>query len=149
MDAARLTIAARSGRVKVEARPGATFAVEGARVTTEADGSLRLDGGSSTVTVRCAEGTDVSIGTFSGRVGVQSFFEKLLGAVEFTSFAPRTFLDDGDTVVVLGHDTGVAIPTGRPYDVEWVQVMVVKGGRIASFSEYLQSAPVEAAFGKH
>src|SRR5687767_1848027 len=85
-------------------------------------------------------------GTFPGRAGVQTFFGQLLTSVQFTSFAPRTFLAEGESVVVLGHDTGIAIPTGRPYDVEWVQVITVRGGKIASFAEYLETAPVESAF---
>jgi hypothetical protein len=85
-------------------------------------------------------------GEFAGRDGVKTFFEKLLGAVRLTSFAPRTFLADGDTVVVLGRDAGVAVATGREFADEWVHVFTVKGGKISAFAEFMETAPLEAAF---
>lgn len=85
-------------------------------------------------------------GRFTGRDGVRTFFEKLLSSARITSFEPRAFLADGDAVVVLGRDTGVAIATGREFADDWVHVFTVRSGRIASFAEFTEAAPLEAAF---
>src|SRR5438309_3250184 len=74
-------------------------------------------------------------GTYSGRAGAQVFFEKLFANARITAFEPRTFFADGDTVVVLGREAGVALPTGRPYADEWVHVFVVRDGKVVRFEE--------------
>ncbi len=87
-------------------------------------------------------------GAYVGRAGVKTFFEELLANMQIASFAPRTFLADGDTVVVLGRDAGTATPTGRAFADEWVHVFVFRGGKIAKFNEFTETAPVEAAYRK-
>jgi ketosteroid isomerase-like protein len=55
---------------------------------------------------------------------------------------------EGDTVVALAHSKAVAL-TGLPYENEYAIVFRVKGGRITSLTEYLDTALVETAiFGK-
>jgi DUF4097 and DUF4098 domain-containing protein YvlB len=67
----RMTISTRSGHVRVEGRAGAGFDVHGGSFHTEPDGSVRVQAshhGSHGVEVVCPAGTDVIIGTASGRV---------------------------------------------------------------------------------
>ena len=85
-------------------------------------------------------------GRYSGRAGVGEFFGKLLSGAQFTSFEPRRFLADGDTVAVLGRDTGTAVATGRAFADDWVHVFVIRDGKIAEFGEFVETAPMEAAF---
>jgi DUF4097 and DUF4098 domain-containing protein YvlB len=64
----RLTIAARSGSIVVRTGPGPGIEATGAKVRVEPDGSTRVEGGSKTIEVVCPEGTDLILGTSSGKV---------------------------------------------------------------------------------
>ena len=68
----RLRITRRSGKVRVVAVPGAALAVEGGRWTLGDDGvvDVRASGG-STLEVRCAAGTDLTVGTSSGGIEIE------------------------------------------------------------------------------
>jgi DUF4097 and DUF4098 domain-containing protein YvlB len=68
---ARLTIAARSGSIVVGTGPGSEIDARGAKVHREADGSYRIDGASRNIEVTCPEGTDLILGTSSGRVTLE------------------------------------------------------------------------------
>jgi DUF4097 and DUF4098 domain-containing protein YvlB len=68
---ARLTIAARSGSIVVRARAGAEVEVTGAKVLIEADGTTRVEGRSKSIEVVCPEGSDLILGTSSGRVSLE------------------------------------------------------------------------------
>ncbi len=52
---ARLTIAARSGSIVVRTGPGPAIEVSGAKTRVEPDGTMRIDGGSDSIDVRCPE----------------------------------------------------------------------------------------------
>jgi DUF4097 and DUF4098 domain-containing protein YvlB len=77
----RLTIAARSGSIRLRSGPGSTVEAPGARVHTEADGSVRIDSPSRNLEVTCPEGADVILGTASGKVRLTGRF----GDVRVTS----------------------------------------------------------------
>lgn len=84
------------------------------------------------------------VGAYRGPAGAQEFLGRLALALDLTSFEPKQFLADGDTVVVLGRDRGHASLTRRPYDAEWVHVWRIAGGRAASFHEFLASSAGDA-----
>lgn len=65
---ARLRITSKSGSVRVVAEDRADVTVEGGELSTEADGTRRVRGGSRQVEVRCPAGSDVVVGTGSGSV---------------------------------------------------------------------------------
>jgi DUF4097 and DUF4098 domain-containing protein YvlB len=69
--APRLTVATRTGRVRIVAEPGASLHVRGGSVVSHPDGSVSVesgDGGRGELLIRCAAGTDVLVGTSTGRV---------------------------------------------------------------------------------
>ena len=53
----------------------------------------------------------------------------------------------GDTVVVCGRDRGVFRPTGRAYDLHWVQVFGFRDSRVARIREIADSASILEAVG--
>lgn len=55
----------------VRTGPGPEIEVSGAKTRVEADGSTQIDGGSSSIEVVCPEGSDVILGTSSGRVTLE------------------------------------------------------------------------------
>jgi uncharacterized protein len=94
---------------------------------------------------RCLTPREVPFsGSFRGPGGVRDFFTRVLGAVRLESFAPRTFLADGDTVVVLGADRATVVATGKAYAADWVHVWTVRDGRATSFREFLDGAVADA-----
>jgi DUF4097 and DUF4098 domain-containing protein YvlB len=68
---ARLRIVSKSGNVHVVAAPGAELTVDGGSFAAESDGTVLVTGGSRTLQVRCPTGSDVTIGTMSGKVTIE------------------------------------------------------------------------------
>lgn len=68
---ARLTIAMRSGSILVRTGSGPEVEVHGAKVRVESDGVYRIDGGSHSIEVVCPAGSDVILGTSSGKVTLE------------------------------------------------------------------------------
>lgn len=87
-------------------------------------------------------------GDFKGVAGVQTFFEKLGGAVEILKFEPGEFIESGDKVVVLGHERGKGRATGKIYETDWVHVYHVKDGKVVRFHEFMDSGAIAAAVAK-
>jgi hypothetical protein len=81
-----------------------------------------------------------------GKAEVGRFFQQVTDTVTFKTFEPRDFLAKGDTVVTLGVYSGVVKTTGRTFDLEWVMVMTLKGGKVVKFREYTDAAAVNAAY---
>ncbi len=73
---------------------------------------------------------------FKGTSGVQQFLG-LLSDWEFGSFAPREFIIDGQTVVVLGEETGTDKNSGMRFENRWAHVFDVRDGQIVRFREFL------------
>lgn len=81
-------------------------------------------------------------GRRTGRQQVAEFFSKVNEVFEIQRFEPKTFVAQGDRVVVLGEDTSRIKATGKVVDSEWAHVFVIRGGRVASFHEYGDTAAV-------
>jgi DUF4097 and DUF4098 domain-containing protein YvlB len=104
----RLSVSTRSGRVRVEARPGADFHVRGAQVERDADGSVRVvagSGGSERVEVVCPAHTHVIVGTASGRVDCFG----PLGDVRVTTRSGRVTIEEATSVDVRTSSGAVEI----------------------------------------
>ena len=86
-------------------------------------------------------------GTYKGRNGVGEFFRLLSERLELTAFEPRQFIAQGDTVVVLGRETGRVRSTGRTFQSEWAMAFTLRDGKIARYQEYYDTASLDAAFG--
>lgn len=74
---------------------------------------------------------------FKGRSGVQQFLSILGESWQFSSFTPRQFIAEGDTVVVLGEETGSDNKSGMQFENRWVHVFDVRDGKIIRFREFL------------
>jgi len=74
--------------------------------------------------------------SFNGRSGVQQFLD-LLAGWEFSSFTPREFIVDGQTVTVLGEETGTDKGSGKRFENRWAHVFDVQGGQVVRFREFL------------
>lgn len=85
-------------------------------------------------------------GSFRGHDGAKAYFAAIAEEADFEAFEPRTFLADGDHVVVLGVEKVRSKRTGRSYDNHWVHAFTLANGKITRFREYADTATVAAAF---
>jgi uncharacterized protein len=81
-----------------------------------------------------------TMGPRRGRAEVGWFFKQVAATWDFDRFEPRQFIAQGDLVVSLGIYNGKARSTGRPFASEFAHVFTVKGGKIARFREYADTA---------
>ena len=75
-------------------------------------------------------------GTYVGRDGVRKFFGNILRNLTMTTFQPREFVTENDTVVVFGSESGTVKATGDPFRNEWAQKYVVRNDLIIEMEEY-------------
>ena len=85
-------------------------------------------------------------GTYKGRDALGEFFAKLGANIEFQKFEPRQFVAEGNLVLVLGSEQGIAKATGKSFSSEWVHAMTVRDGKVSTFRAYIDTAEVAAAF---
>jgi len=79
-------------------------------------------------------------GTFKGKREIANFFAQVGQNLEFSEFAPREMIQQGDTVVVLGTLTGRAKKTGKAVKNEWAHVFKYRQGKVVFFQEYIDTA---------
>jgi hypothetical protein len=85
-------------------------------------------------------------GTRHGREGVAQFFGQLAASLEFQRFEPQEFIAQGDKVVALGHYVGSWKATGRSFESDWVMVYTLRDGLVTRFTEFADSAGIDASF---
>jgi uncharacterized protein len=82
-----------------------------------------------------------------GTPAVAEFFKLVADSEDFEQFEPREFIAQGDKVVAIGHYRAKTKATGRTFDSDFVMVFTLRGGKVAAFQEFTDSAAVNAAFG--
>lgn len=83
-------------------------------------------------------------GARHGRQQVGEFFKVVNELFDFQRFEQKTFIAEGDRVVVLGESTLKVKATGKVLDDEWAHVFTLRAGQIVSFHEYIDTADVVA-----
>lgn len=81
-----------------------------------------------------------------GKAGVAEFFKQVSETEDFQQFEPREYIAQGDQVVALGHYRAVTRTTGKAFEADFVMVFTLRGGKIAAFREFTDSAGINAAF---
>jgi uncharacterized protein len=106
-----------------------------------------LDACSTNIEWECVGPTAVPYGgRYAGKQGVEQFFARLGQACDLKKFEPRDFVAQGNNVVILGYEEGIARTTGRSYQTSWVHVFTIQDGKVMSFREFLDSYAVAMAF---
>jgi hypothetical protein len=85
-------------------------------------------------------------GIYRGREKCRGFFERVLSSVEVHRFDAEEFIAERDKVVVTGHLTLTALPTGRSIDSDFVHVITLKDGKWLRFRDFMNTAVAVAAF---
>jgi uncharacterized protein len=79
-------------------------------------------------------------GTFNGKNEIANFFAQVGENLEFSEFAPREMIEQGETVVVLGTLAGRAKKTAKAVKNEWAHVFKFRQGKVVFFQEYIDTA---------
>jgi DUF4097 and DUF4098 domain-containing protein YvlB len=151
-----LRISTRSGHVRVVAAPGASFAVEGGVVIADANGEadVRRAPGSSRIEVQCAPGTDVTIGTTSGKVEC----EGSLGAVRIATVSGKVRVEEAAGIDVrsksgvidierCGGQCRVVVTSGR-VRVGHAERVAIAGVSGVVLAEHVDGADIKTVSGK-
>src|SRR5262249_11945563 len=85
-------------------------------------------------------------GTYRGRAAVAGFFKKVAETMDFDSFTPEKYIEQGDTVVALGSYAGRSKPLNKPFRSTWAMVFNFRGGKLARFDEHFDTETVAQAF---
>lgn len=85
-------------------------------------------------------------GTFYGKEGVQDFFTALAKYIDYKGFEPREYISQGDTVMVLGHHTGLVKQTGKTFDHDWCMHFKLKNGKVAYYFVFVDTLEQAKAF---
>jgi ketosteroid isomerase-like protein len=87
-----------------------------------------------------------ALGPRKGLAAVQDFFNTVGQHIQFSEFSPQEFYADRDKVFVLGHYTVMVKNTGRKFTSDWIHIFSFRGGRVAQFREFLDTAKLASAF---
>ncbi len=75
-----------------------------------------------------------------GRDAVEDFFRFVGENNEFHDFSPQQFYAADDRVFVLGVYTITFRKTGRTFSSDWCHIFTIRGGKVAAFREFLDTA---------
>lgn len=81
---------------------------------------------------------------FEGKSGAEKFFATSFTAMQIDYFRPLAFIEQGDTVVVLGEESYVMEGIEGQLSNRWVQVYTVADGLIVKMEEFATSADPSA-----
>ena len=86
------------------------------------------------------------LGNWKGPKGVQEFFKGVAEHEEATEFSPREFFAADEHVFVLGHYAWKIRKTGRAVASDWVHIFTIRGGKVAKFREFNDTAQFAEAY---
>jgi ketosteroid isomerase-like protein len=84
-------------------------------------------------------------GARQGKKAVQQFFDTLADNLDFELFDPQRFAADGGLVFVHGRTVAKVKATGRRFDMQWVHLFTIEGGRVTRFEEFYDTAGITPA----
>jgi len=87
-----------------------------------------------------------TIGQWSGPRGAEEFFRRVDESLEVAEFTPHQLHAAGDKVFVLGHYRWKVRRSGKPASAEWCHAFTIRGGKVAVFREFTDTATFAEAY---
>ena len=84
-------------------------------------------------------------GTWHGKDGAEEWLTLVTETIEFHTFDPREFYQQGDTVVVLGYEKGTFRASGRTYEQQWIQFWKIQNGSVVRYRQFGDTLAVAKA----
>jgi ketosteroid isomerase-like protein len=78
---------------------------------------------------------------------LENLFVRLGGEWEGFTVHTEQFHDAGDTVVMEGRYTGKCLATGKSLDAQVCHVWKIRGGKLTSFQQFVDTAQLAAVMG--
>ena len=85
-------------------------------------------------------------GIFEGKAGVSRFFEIVFEQIDVLEQNIKSFIDGGDSVIVIGYEHMKVKNTGREYKSNWIHMYTLADGKIVAFEEFIDTAELVSAF---
>ena len=85
-------------------------------------------------------------GVYRGHAGLARFFERLTQTID-TQIVGETLIEAGNDVVSVGRTKGVALKTGRAFELDAVHVYTIEDGRIRRSAAYVNTPAMRRAIG--
>lgn len=85
-------------------------------------------------------------GNFQGREGFQTFLSGLNEAAEILQFESGCFFEADPRVIVTGSEKARARRSRLSYQTTWCHIFTVLDDQVVAFEEYVDSAPIVAAY---
>jgi uncharacterized protein len=87
-----------------------------------------------------------AFGPRKGPKEVGEFFKTVADNNDFSEFSPREFYADGEKVFVLGYYAMTLKKNGKKVATDWVHIFTFRGGKVAQFREFLDTALAAEAY---
>ena len=87
-----------------------------------------------------------AFGPRKGQKAVEEFFKIVGDNNDFHHFTPREFYAVDDKVFVLGDYAMTLKKSGKDYESDWAHIFTIKGGKVANFREFLDTAKAAEAY---
>lgn len=85
-------------------------------------------------------------GVHRGPQQVHAFFHNLAHFARFERFEPLETHVAGEAVFVLGRERAFSKPKDRVWECDWIHIWKLRGGKVAYFREYTDTAAIAQAF---
>jgi uncharacterized protein len=85
-------------------------------------------------------------GTYRGRAGVASLFQKVSEMLEISFLETREFVAQGERVLVVCFSGGRVKGTNRTYEHHEVLAFTVRNGKVTNVREYIDTLALARAF---
>lgn len=83
-------------------------------------------------------------GIHRGHEAAGNFFGMLVGALDITTFEPRQFIAQDDTVAVVGHEVATGRKTGKSFEMNFIHLWTIKDGKVVQWEDFYDTASVAA-----
>jgi uncharacterized protein len=87
-------------------------------------------------------------GTRHGHAGFIEWLNIGKQSEEIITLRPQKFLNDEDSVAVVGYTKCLAKPTGKSYETDFVHLVTIKDGKVVRFQEFFDTYSAGEAFRK-
>jgi ketosteroid isomerase-like protein len=87
-----------------------------------------------------------TLGVWRGPQEIQQFFAAVGEHEAFSDLSPKEFHAASDKVFVFGQYAGAVRKTGCKIDSDWLHVFTIRGGKVAQFREFTDTAQFADAF---
>lgn len=88
------------------------------------------------------------VGTYVGKEGYMQWLQIFLANVEILEFPVHEIIEDGDMIVALGFEKIRVRSTGRECSYNWAHYWNLKDGKLAKYTEFIDTAAVMLAYGE-